>query len=66
MKIALAQFNPTIGDFSGNAAFYFKLAAQAQTRGAELAVFTELCMCGYLPQDLLERPCLCGYETVTN
>ncbi len=56
MKIALAQFNPTIGDFSGNAASILKLAAQAQTRGAELAVFTELCLCGYPPQDLLERP----------
>jgi NAD+ synthase (glutamine-hydrolysing) len=56
MKIALAQFNPTIGDFSGNAASILKLASQAQQRGADLAVFTELCLCGYPPQDLLERP----------
>jgi NAD+ synthase (glutamine-hydrolysing) len=32
------------------------LAAQAKQRGADLAVFSELCLCGYLPQDLLERP----------
>ena len=32
------------------------LAAQAKERGAELAVFSELCLCGYFPQDLLERP----------
>ena len=25
-------------------------------RGAQLAVFSELCLCGYPPQDLLERP----------
>jgi NAD+ synthase (glutamine-hydrolysing) len=56
MKIALAQFNPTIGDFSGNAAHILELAALAKQRGAELAVFTELCLCGYPPQDLLERP----------
>jgi NAD+ synthase/NAD+ synthase (glutamine-hydrolysing) len=56
MKIALAQFNPTVGDFTGNAASILSLAAQAKTRGAELAVFTELCLCGYPPQDLLERP----------
>jgi NAD+ synthase (glutamine-hydrolysing) len=56
MKIALAQFNPTVGDFSGNAATILKLAKQAQGRGADLAVFTELCLCGYPPQDLLERP----------
>src|ERR1700720_4612681 len=56
MKIALAQFNPTIGDFAGNSARILKLAAQAQSRGANLAVFSELCLCGYLPLDLLERP----------
>jgi NAD+ synthase (glutamine-hydrolysing) len=56
MKIALAQFNPTVGDFSGNSARILELAGQAQQRGAHLAVFSELCLCGYPPQDLLERP----------
>src|ERR1700736_5570941 len=56
MKIALAQFNPTIGDFAGNSARILRLAGQAQQRGAHLAVFSELCLCGYPPQDLLERP----------
>ena len=56
MKIALAQFNPTVGDFAGNSARILELAAQAKQRGADLAVFTELCLCGYPPQDLLERP----------
>src|SRR5438876_1948407 len=56
MKIALAQFNPTVGDFAGNAARILSLAEQAKQRGADLAVFTELCLCGYPPQDLLERP----------
>ena len=56
MKIALAQFNPTVGDFEGNSARILALAEQAKRRGAELAVFSELCICGYLPLDLLERP----------
>ena len=56
MKIALAQFNPTVGDFAGNTANIFALAERAKQRGADLAVFSELCICGYLPQDLLERP----------
>jgi NAD+ synthase (glutamine-hydrolysing) len=56
MKIALAQFNPTVGDFAGNAACILSLAEKAKQRGADLAVFTELCLCGYPPQDLLERP----------
>jgi NAD+ synthase (glutamine-hydrolysing) len=56
MKIALAQFNPTVGDFAGNSARILDLAEKANRRGADLAVFSELCLCGYLPQDLLERP----------
>ena len=56
MKIALAQFNPTVGDFEGNSTRILKLAADAKRLGADLAVFSELCICGYLPLDLLERP----------
>src|SRR5712664_3649081 len=56
MKLALAQFNPTVGDFAGNTARILALAERAKDRGADLAVFSELCLCGYLPQDLLERP----------
>jgi NAD+ synthase (glutamine-hydrolysing) len=56
MKLALAQFNPTVGDFAGNTARILALATEAKERGADLAVFSELCICGYLPQDLLERP----------
>jgi NAD+ synthase (glutamine-hydrolysing) len=56
MKIALAQFNPTVGDFEGNSARILELARQAQSGGAEIAVFSELCLCGYPPQDLIERP----------
>lgn len=56
MKIALCQFDPTVGDFAGNSARILDMAGEANRRGADLAVFSELCICGYLPQDLLERP----------
>jgi NAD+ synthetase len=56
MKIALCQFDPTVGDFAGNSARILDMASEAKSRGADLAVFSELCVCGYLPQDLLERP----------
>src|ERR1700675_977351 len=56
MKIALAQFNPTVGDFGGNSARILELAGEAKSRGADIAVFSELCLCGYPPQDLVERP----------
>jgi len=56
MKIALAQFNPTVGDFPGNSARMIELAAEAKSRHADLVVFSELGLCGYPPQDLVERP----------
>ncbi|MDJ0876282.1 MAG: NAD+ synthase [Desulfobacterales bacterium] len=56
MKIALAQINPTVGDFSGNAALMIHFAAQARDAGCDLVVFPELATCGYPPGDLLERP----------
>jgi NAD+ synthetase len=56
MKIALAQFNPTVGDFDGNSQRIIELAKNAKSLGADLAVFSELCLCGYPPQDLTERP----------
>src|SRR5690242_2670919 len=56
MKIALAQFNPVVGDFEGNAERIRELSCAAKRGGADLAVFSELCLCGYPPQDLIERP----------
>ena len=56
MKIALAQLNPTVGDFAGNSARILGFAKRAAERGADLTVFSELCLCGYLPMDLIERP----------
>ena len=56
MKIALGQINPTIGDFSGNAAKIIQFAQQAKSCGASLILFPELSVCGYPPRDLVERP----------
>ncbi len=56
MKIALAQINPTVGDFAGNSAKIVEFAERAAQRGAGLAIFSELSLCGYLPFDLIERP----------
>ncbi len=56
MKIALGQINPTVGDFSGNAAKIIDFAGRARTAGAGLILFPELSVCGYPPRDLVERP----------
>ena len=55
MKIALAQINPTVGDFVGNTRKILDYAERAQTLGADLVLFPELAVCGYWPADLLEK-----------
>lgn len=55
MKIALVQFNPTVGDVTGNAARILGAVARAKEAGAELVIFPELALVGYPPRDLLYR-----------
>lgn len=56
MKLALGQINPTVGDFSGNAEKIISFSHDAKAKGADLAVFPELSVCGYPPRDLVEKP----------
>jgi NAD+ synthase/NAD+ synthase (glutamine-hydrolysing) len=56
VKIALGQINPTVGDFSGNAARIIEFSHRARAGGADLILFPELSVCGYPPRDLVERP----------
>lgn len=54
MKIALAQQNYHIGNFESNTRKIIEGIQWAKARGAELVVFSELCVCGYPPRDFLE------------
>ena len=56
LRIAVAQFNATVGDLTGNAGRIVECAAAARTRGAQVLVTPELALCGYPPEDLLLRP----------
>jgi NAD+ synthase (glutamine-hydrolysing) len=56
VKIALAQINPTVGDFAGNIAKIISASQRAAGSGARLTVFPELSVCGYPPADLLDKP----------
>ena len=56
LKIAIAQFNATLGDLAGNAARIAEWATRAQAAGADLLLTPELSLCGYPPEDLLLRP----------
>ena len=56
MKIALAQINPTVGDFQGNLEKIIATSRRAAGQDARLTVFSELAVCGYPPADFLEKP----------
>jgi NAD+ synthase (glutamine-hydrolysing) len=53
MKIALAQINPTVGDFPGNAKKILAFLRRAERAGADLCLFPEMAITGYPPRDLL-------------
>jgi len=55
VKIAIAQINPTVGDFAGNARLILDFTARAAAQSADLVIFPELSICGYPPADLLEK-----------
>src|SRR5215475_2159232 len=56
LSIALAQINPTLGDLAGNADKIRAAHARAAAAGADLAVFGELVVTGYPPEDLVLKP----------
>ncbi|CAO0823840.1 hypothetical protein DFAR_3960013 [Desulfarculales bacterium] len=56
LRIAMAQINPVVGAFAANVGLIAGFLQEARQRGADLAVFPELCVCGYPPEDLLYKP----------
>lgn len=56
LRITLAQLNMTVGDIAGNTAKMEAAARQAHEAQANLVVFSELSLCGYYPEDMLDEP----------
>ncbi|MGB4062919.1 MAG: NAD+ synthase [Azonexus sp.] len=56
LRIAVAQFNATVGDLTGNVERIIQCAVEAKARGAQVLLTPELALCGYPPEDLLLRP----------
>lgn len=56
MKIAICQLNYTVGDIEGNTLKILDAYNKSVADGADLAIFSELSICGYPPQDLLDYP----------
>jgi NAD+ synthase (glutamine-hydrolysing) len=55
MKISVAQLNFRIGDFERNKNLICQAIRNARNEGSSLIVFSELCIPGYPPLDLLDR-----------
>ncbi len=56
LRVALCQVGSVVGDLGGNARRVGEALAQAEADGADLAVFPELVLTGYPPEDLLLKP----------
>ncbi|HWD24954.1 MAG TPA: NAD+ synthase [Acidimicrobiales bacterium] len=56
LRVALCQLDPVVGDIEGNVERVLCAMARADAVGADLAVFPELVLTGYPPEDLLLKP----------
>ena len=52
-RLALCQLDAIVGDLEGNVAKVIAALSEAERSGADLAVFPELVLTGYPPEDLL-------------
>lgn len=55
LSIAVAQLNPVMGDLRANITLAREARAEAHRQGAGLIVFSELFICGYPPEDLIDK-----------
>jgi NAD+ synthase (glutamine-hydrolysing) len=56
LRLALAQVNPTVGDFEGNVRKIVTAIAGARRAGARIVAFPEMVIPGYPPEDLVFKP----------
>src|SRR5664280_400397 len=56
IRVAACQINTVVGDLAGNVDRAIDALRTASDAGADLAVFPELTVTGYPPEDLLGRP----------
>lgn len=56
LRVAACQFNPCVGDLDGNVGRMVELLEEAEEAGADIAVFPELSVTGYPPEDLVLKP----------
>jgi NAD+ synthase (glutamine-hydrolysing) len=55
IRFAIAQMNPTVGDYAQNTRKIMAWIRQAEKKGADLIVFPEAALCGYPVWDLANK-----------
>src|SRR5688572_25585537 len=58
LRVAVAQIEPVLGDLKANVSLHAEWTRRALRRGADLVVFPELSLTGYLLQDLVAEVAL--------
>ncbi len=58
VKVALAQIAPKLGDVKSNLELHLETISKAQSEGADLVVFPELSLTGYLLKDMVPEVAL--------
>jgi NAD+ synthase (glutamine-hydrolysing) len=56
IRLGLCQLNTVVGDLEGNVARILAAYAEAEAAGCDLALFPELAITGYPPEDLVLKP----------
>lgn len=56
LRVATCQINTVMGDIDGNVERIIAMLAEAEDAGADVAVFPELAVCSYPPEDLVLKP----------
>ncbi len=56
LRVGICQLNLTVGDLDGNVERMLAALAEVTERGGDVAVFPELAVSGYPPEDLLAKP----------
>ncbi|MCY3924186.1 MAG: NAD+ synthase, partial [bacterium] len=56
LRVGICQLNLTVGDLDGNVERMTAALAEVSAAGGDAAIFPELAVCGYPPEDLLAKP----------
>ena len=56
LRVASCQINTVLGDIDGNVAKIFDVLEDLESQEVDVAVFPELTVCGYPPEDLVLKP----------